>query len=136
MADLQQHSTMPVADTCLESVSIPLDNGKTMSFKGRQFAGNSWRDEETGISTRQALYTTSTNEQIYAITERQGLSHHRRAYRVGLKGDLCTIHNGQQEITIPLDMLLIAVHALTGLDAKTAKRTMADIEETLRAASC
>ena len=119
----------------MERVTLQLDNGAVMQFEGRQFAGGSWYDEETGTLTRQTLYVTSASEQVYVITSRQGTQRSRRAYRVTLRGDYCTIHDGQKEITIALDMLMLAVQTLTGLD-KASAETVAAVEETLRAANC
>ena len=122
-------------DNVFDSVSLSLDNGTQVVFEGRQFAGGSWYDEETGTLTRHNLYVTQTNEHVYTITEKQGFSRSHRAYRVGLHGDLCTVMDGAQEVTIPLGMLLTAVQTLAGLDG-SATDTLETVAETLRAASC
>lgn len=119
----------------LENVTLQLDNGVSFSFSGRQFAGGSWYDEENGVLTRQSLYATSENEHVYVITSGTGQSRSRRAYRISLQGERCVIHDGRTEMTIDLEMLLLAVRALTGLD-KDETPLLEIVEETLRAANC
>ena len=123
-------------ENAMERISLQLDNGAVMHFQGRQFAGGSWYDEESGTLTRQNLYVTSANEHVYAITSRNGAQRSRRAYRVTLHGDRCTIYDGRQEMTISMDMLMFALQALAGLDTNNAETTLAVVEETLRAANC
>ncbi len=119
----------------LESMVLHLDNGAEIAFSGRQFAGGSWYDEESGILTRQNLYITEGNEHIYSIVTGKGHQRSRRAYRVSLHGETCTINDGKTEITLQLEMLMLAVRALAGLDREDA--TMLElVEETLRAANC
>ena len=100
-----------------ESMALRLDNGAEIAFSGRQFAGGSWYDEETGVLTRQNLYITEANEYVYSIITGTGRQRSRRAYRVAL--------------------LMLAVRALTGLDREGEGVPMLDlVEETLRAANC
>ncbi len=115
-------------------VTLALDNGTQMAFVGRQFAGGSWYDEENEILTRQNLYVTNENEHIYSIVEGSGENRSRRAYRVSLQGEQCLINDGQQEMCIDLDMLMLAVRSLAGLDQENAP-SLEIIEETLRAAN-
>jgi len=119
----------------MEKVSLQLDNGATMQFEGRQFAGGSWYDEESGTLTRQNLYVTTANEHVYVIASHNGAQRSRRAYRVTLQGEYCAIHDGRHEMTISLDMLMLAVQVLAGIDKNSAE-TLAAVEETLRAANC
>lgn len=99
-----------------ESMALRLDNGAEIAFSGRQFAGGSWYDEETGVLTRQNLYITEANEYVYSIITGTGRQRSRRAYRVALHGKTCTMSDGKTEITLELEMLMLAVRALTGLD--------------------
>lgn len=124
-------------DPSMERVTLRLDNGATMQFTGRQFAGGSWYDEESATLTRQTLYVTSANEQVYALTTARGGQRSRRAYRISVQDDLCTIHDGRQEMTIELPLLLLAVQALAGLDKQVSPAIdLAVVEDTLRAANC
>lgn len=118
-----------------ETVTLQLENGASMEFAGRQFAGGSWYDEETGVLTRQSLYVTSENEHVYSMVSGQGNKRSRRAYRVALEGERCTINDGRQEVTMELEMLMMAVRALAGLDKESAP-ALEVVEDTLRAANC
>lgn len=118
-----------------EAVTLQLDNGATMTFAGRQFAGGSWYDEEQAILTKQNLYVTSENEHVYSIVSGKGHSRSRRAYRVGLEdGNVCTINDGHQSMTMDVEMLMLAVSSLVGLDKEDAP-TMEAVEDLLRAAN-
>ena len=117
------------------NVVLHLDNGTDMRFSGRPFAGGSWFDEETGELTRQKLYATESGEHVYSIVTGQGQSRSRRAYRVALHGEACTISDGCTEMTLDLEMLMLAVRALSGLEKDDAP-TLDIVEETLRAANC
>ena len=127
--------TEQLADQAFETITLHLDNGAEMRFDGKQFAGGSWYDEETGVLTRQNLYVTDKNEHVYAITSGQGTSRSRRAYRVSLEGERCIMHDGRVSMTMELESLMLAVRTLTGLD-KDAVPTLEMVEETLRAANC
>jgi hypothetical protein len=119
-----------------EEISLALDNGALMTFRGRQFAGGSWFDEEHSELTHQNLYVTDTNEQVFSIVTVTGGSSRRsrRAYRVSFpQDDFCVIHDGRNEMTLSFDMLKLAVRSLTGLDNGL---TLEMIEETLSAARC
>lgn len=118
-----------------EAVTLQLDNGSSMVFSGHLYAGGSWYDDESSMLTKQSLYVTSENDHVYSVTTRQGHTRSRRAYRVGMEGDNCTINDGRQEMTIELEMLLLAVSRLAGLD-KDVSALMEDVEDTLRAANC
>ena len=118
-----------------EEISLTLDNGISMTFRGRQFAGGSWFDEENNVLTRQNLYVTDSNEHVYSIVTGSGKQRSRRAYRVVLQGETCVIHDGRNEMTLGYDMLMLAVRSLTGLD-QDATPTLEMIEETLKAANC
>ncbi|MFR6517809.1 MAG: hypothetical protein ACLUPV_00370 [Bilophila wadsworthia] len=112
--------------TSRANVVLHLDNGAEMQFSGRPFAGGSWFDDETGELTRQKLYTTESGEHVYSIVTGKGQQRSRRAYRVSLHGEACTINDGRTEMTLDLEMLMLAVRALSGLekdDAPTSARS-------------
>lgn len=118
-----------------EAVTLQLDNGASMTFAGRQFAGGSWYDEEEGVLTKQSLYVTSENEHVYSIVSGKGHRRSRRAYRVALEsGDRCTITDGHQTMTMELEMLMMAVSSLVGLDKEDAP-TLEAVEDLVRAAN-
>ena len=119
----------------LTRVSLNLDNGAEMNFSGRPFAGGSWYDEETGTLTRQKLYIEEYGEHVYSIVTGQGQERSRRAYRVSLSGESCTINDGRTKMTLNLEMLMLAVRSLAGMERADAL-TLDMVEETLRAANC
>ncbi len=119
----------------LTRVSLNLDNGAEMNFSGRPFAGGSWYDEETGTLTRQKLYIEESGEHVYSIVTGQGQERSRRAYRVSLSGESCTINDGRTKMTLNLEMLMLAVRSLAGMERADAL-TLDMVEETLRAANC
>lgn len=118
-----------------EAVTLQLDNGASMTFAGRQYAGGSWYDEEEGVLTKQNLYMTSENEHVYSIVSGKGHSRSRRAYKVVLEeGTRCTINDGKQAMTVDAEMLMMAVTLLAGLDKEDAP-TIEAVEDLLRAAN-
>lgn len=119
----------------MEEIALQLDNGAVLEFSGRLFSESSWFDEETGALTRQKLFLTDKNEQVYSVVAGMGKSRSRRAYRIAIHGEACTIFNGRSEMTLPFDMLMLAVRNLCGL-SEGATPTLGLLEETLRAANC
>ena len=123
------------AATTMENVALTLDNGAVLDFRGRLFSEASWFDEDSGVLTHQKLYVTEGNEQVYSVASGAGRTRSRRAYRVSLHGEACTINDGRTEMTLDLEMLMLAVRALSGLEKDDAP-TLDTVEETLRAANC
>lgn len=119
----------PMDDICLKH-----DNGADLRFRGRLFSECSWFDEETGTLTRQQLYMTDTREQVYYIVRSRNHERTRHAYRLSVHGDTCVIHNGATEMVLQLDMLMLAVRGLCGLDENAAP-TLGMVEDLLKAAN-
>lgn len=120
--------------TSLEHVVLPNDGKADFCFTGRLFSECSWFDDESGIMTRQKLFTTTDNEQVYYIITLQNSQRSRRAYGLRLRGELCTIFDGVTEMTIQLQSLMLAVRSLCGFD-RAGEHLLAHIEETLQAAN-
>ncbi len=118
----------------MENICLKHDNGSDIVFTGRLFAESSWFDEENSILTRQKLYVTDNNQQVYYIVRGNGPERTRHAYRLAVKGDYCVIFNGNTEITLEFDMLMLAVRQLCGLDAN-ATPSLCMVEEMLKAAN-
>ena len=118
----------------MEDVSLMHDNGPDIVFRGRLFAECSWYDEESGALTRQKLYVTDTNEHVYYLVNHTGEERQRRAYRLSVLGDRCVIHNGNAEMVLQFDMLLLAVRSLCGMSAGT-ESAIEMVEQTLKAAN-
>lgn len=123
------------AEKTMENIALTLDNGAVLDFRGRLFSEASWYDEESGVLTHQKLYVTDGHDQVYSVVAGAGSSRSRRAYRIAVHGDVCTVNNGRSEMTMPFDMLMLAVRALCGLD-EDATPSLELVEETLRAANC
>ena len=118
----------------MEDVSLAHDNGPDIFFRGRLFAECSWYDEERDSLTRQKLYVTDTNEHIYYLVSHGGATRRRRAYRLSVLGDRCVIHNGNTEMVLQFDMLMLAVRSLCGMSAD-AEPAIDVVEQTLKAAN-
>jgi hypothetical protein len=119
-----------------EEISLALDNGAMMTFRGRLFSNKSWFDDEHSVLTYLKLYVTDMNEEVFSIVAVPGGSDRRsrRAYRLSFpQDDVCVIHDGRNEMTLPFDLLQLAVRSLTGLDNILTPEM---IEETLSAARC
>lgn len=120
----------------LEDITLRNDAGHDIVFRGRLVSECSWYDDETGVLTRQKLYTAGDNEQVYHIVSGSGAARSRRAYRLRVEGDRCVVNNGTCGMSLQLDMLLLAVRGLCGLDATSAGADLlASVEETLKAAN-
>lgn len=118
----------------MEDVTLAHDNGADIFFRGRLFAECSLYDDEQSALTRQKLYVTDSNEHIYYLVTHQGEERRRRAYRLSVLGDRCVIHNGNAEMVLRFDMLMLAVRGLCGLGADTVP-VLDMVEETLKAAN-
>ncbi len=118
----------------MEDICLKHDNGEDLRFQGRLFSECSHFDEEENSLTRQQLYTTDSGDQVYYIVRTFGQKRTRHAYRLSVKDDICVINNGNAKIALKLDMLMLAVRALCGLNAD-AMPSVEVIEEMLRAAN-
>lgn len=123
---------MSTAAETMENITLRLENDAVLSFRGRLFSEAVWNDEENGIFTHQKLYVTDQNEHVYVI-RKGGERRLCRAYRVSMRGERCVIYNGRSVMELPLDMLMLAVRTLCGVENAML---MEQVEETLRSASC
>jgi hypothetical protein len=118
----------------MEQISLKHDNGSDLQFCGQLFSECSWFDEKYGMFTRQKLYVTDNNEQVYYIVRSDGQEHSRHAYRLSVQGNNCIIHNGSTEISMQFDLLMLAVRGLCGIkDGETP--TLSEVEHILKAAN-
>lgn len=118
----------------LEQISLRHDNGADMCFRGRLSSECSWYDEEQDVLCRQKLYVTEDASQVYYITRTGAGEHSRRACRLKVQGEICCMDNGKGEVRMPIAMLMLAVRALCGMDARNAT-SLAMVEEMLKAAN-
>ena len=124
---------MATAMNELEKITLHLENGAGLIFYGRLFSEAVWYDEYSGVLTHQKLYVTDQNEQVYVIQMGSGERSVCRAYRISVHGERCVIYNGRYSMEIPLDLLLLAVRTLCGVEDSMA---LEQAEEILRAANC
>ena len=122
------------AQKTMEDICLKQDNGCDFAFSGRLFSECSWYDESQGTLTRQKLYVTESNEQVYYIVRSSGQERSRHAYKLFMRGDVCVIHNGVTEMSLQFDMLMLAVRGLCGLDSG-ATPSLSMVEEMLKAAN-
>ncbi|MBQ7618031.1 MAG: hypothetical protein IJS50_04075 [Desulfovibrio sp.] len=114
-----------------ENVCLKQDNGQDLSFRGSLYSECSWFDEDQKQMTRQKLYLTDKNEQIYYIVRSAGEEKSHHAYRFSVKDDQCIIDNGKTPVTLPFDMLMLVVRDLCGLsEAESAE--LSDVQELKR----
>ncbi len=118
----------------MERLCLPHDNGSDIVFHGRLFAESSWYDDENSILTRQKLYVTDKNEQVYYIVKGSGPERERRAYVLHVEGELCIVSDGATKMTLPLPMLMVAVREICGLDDESSL-SLCMVEELLKAAN-
>jgi len=118
----------------MENICLKHDNGEDLRFQGRLFSECSHFDEEENSLTRQQLYMTDTGEQVYYIVRTSSQERSRHAYRLAVQDETCIINNGKAQISMKLDMLMLAVRALCGLNAD-AMPSLETIEEMLHAAN-
>lgn len=122
------------AQKTMENICLKHDNGCDVTFRGRLFSECSWYDEAFGMLTRQKLYVTENNEQVYYIVRSGGRERTRHAYKLFMRDDMCVIYNGVTEMTLQFNMLMLAVRGLCGLDSG-ATPSLSVVEEVLKAAN-
>lgn len=118
----------------MEDICLKHDNGEDLRFQGRLFSECSHFDEDDNSLTRQQLYLADNGDQVYYIIRSNGQERSRHAYRLARQEDVCIINNGRAQIAMQVDMLLLAVRALCGINAD-AMPSMEVIEEMLQAAN-
>ena len=94
----------------MEDICLKHDNGNDLSFRGRLFSECSWYDEALGTLTRQKLYVTDTNDQVYYIVRSSGQERSRRAYRLAVRG-LCGLEAGATPTLSMVEEMLKAANA-------------------------
>lgn len=128
------HGLGVVVPTLMEDICLKHDNGNEMRFQGRLYSECSSYDEDSGSLVRQQLYVTESGEKVYYIVRGHGQDRTRHAYRLSVKDDYCVINNGQTEISLQFDLLVLVVSALCGMKNGSAP-TREMVEEMLKAAN-
>lgn len=124
------------AITTMEEITLKNDVGGDITFMGRLYSESSYYDEETSVVTRQRLYVTDQNQQVYSIVASNGTNKDRRVYKLHMDGEMCRINNGLFDISVQLDLLLTAVKGLCGVkNLAQSEEFLQTLEESLRAAN-
>lgn len=118
----------------MENICLKHDNGEDLRFQGRLFSECSHFDEEENSLTRQQLFLADNGDQVYYIVRTSGQERSRHAYRLAVREDMCVINNGKAQISLQLDMLMLAVRALCGINDDSMP-SIEMIEEMLAAAN-
>ena len=119
-----------------EEFSLPGYNGGNFDFVGRLFSEGSFFDAENGTLTRLRLFAMQDKRLVYHVVSSSGgagEAKDRRVYVLQVDGELCHIDNGQQSISLPMDMLFAAVYGLCGLDSSQEEELRNTLMESLRA---
>lgn len=124
-----------VENVCMEKVVLQLDKGDPIQFNGYIFSESSWYDEEEEAIVSQKLFITEKREQVYYIVSGKGRGRTRRAYTISMEGDVCVLSDGTQTLTLPFEMVMLALRSFCKVDAQ-AMANFDTVEEALRAANC
>lgn len=100
----------------MKAISLDNDGGASISFRGALYAQTSFFEENTGVLTKQELYTTEDGDQAFAIIASDGDSKQKSAYLVKRQGDTCVMSNGEQEMSLPYEWLMMYTQALWDID--------------------
>lgn len=118
-----------------ENIVLQNNNGETLKVQGKLFSESSYFDEENHSITRLRLYASDNGNLVYSIISGDAQEKSRRFYTVNVENDVCTMSDGAQTVSLPLDMLFGAVFGLCGIEPSRAEELRPAFEETLRAAN-
>ena len=116
-----------------ESVVLQGDNGAQIAFRGRLFSESAYYDEDTEVITHLRLYVTDDGAHVYSIVSGSGEGRSRRHYTVRPHGGMCSMSDGRQSLTLPVDLLFTSVFGLCGIDPALAEDLRPAFEEALYA---
>ena len=116
-----------------ESVTLQGDNGAKIAFRGRLFSESAYYDEEAVGITRLRLYVTDDAAHVSSIVSGSGEQRSRRHYTVRPHGRMCSMSDGRQSLTLPVDLLFTSVFGLCGIDPSLAEDLRPAFEEALYA---
>ena len=99
-----------------DTITLKQDNGRDITFNGRLFSEATTFDEDTNELTKQRLYVTDDNDQIYSVIQAIGDKKTSRVIRFSVQDNMCIVKKGEQETALPLLMLTNVVRDLCNLD--------------------
>lgn len=102
-------------------ITLENDSGASISFNGALYAQTSFFEEDTGVLTKQELYTTEDGGQAFAIVSTDGDMKKKSAYLVHREGDVCRMFNGEQEMKLPYEWLIMYTQALWDIDLESQR---------------
>ena len=117
----------------MEEFTLKGYSGNELTFTGRLFSEGSFFDEENGSLTRLRLFALEDNRLVYSVVSGTGKEKDHRVYLLSMGKELCQIDNGQQQISLPVEMLFTAVFGLCGLEAGQESDLRAALQESLLA---
>lgn len=129
------HNQGVKTQACLEEFTLQGYGNRDLTFNGRLFSEGSFFDEESGSLTRLRLFALEDNRLVYSVVSGTGKEKDRRVYILTVDKDFCQIDSGQQQITLPVEMLFTAAFGLCGLEAGQESELRAALEESLLAVS-
>jgi len=100
----------------MKAITLDNDGGASISFRGMLYAQTSFFEENTGVLTKQELYSTEDGDQAFAIIASDGEAKQKSAYLVKRVGDVCVMSNGEQELSLPYEWLMMYTQALWDID--------------------
>ena len=117
MSQERTDATMP-----MKAVTLENDGGAPLSFRGSLYAQTSFFEEDTGVLTKQELYATDDGRQAFQIVTSDGDSKQKSSYFVRREGDTCVMSNGEQELSLPHEWLMLFTQALWDIDLERQRR--------------
>ena len=100
----------------LEKVTLENDHGADIVFRGYQYAQTSFYEGTSGVLTKQELYATEDGHEAFSIVSSDGNFKSKRAYLIRREEEFCRIFNGDKELIVPLDWLILFAQVLWKLD--------------------
>ncbi len=104
----------PVSE--LRQITLENDNGATISFRGKLYAQTSFFEEETGVLTKQELYSTQEGDQAFRIISSNGEQKTKASYLIKRNEEACVITNGEKTLSLPFEWLFLFTDILSERD--------------------
>lgn len=119
-----KHTELP-----MKSVTLENDGGADVTFRGALYAQTSFFEEDTGVLTKQELYRTEDGQQAFRIITTDGGTKKRSSYLIRRQGNRCVMSNGDQELSLPYEWLMMYTQALWNMDLDRQRRTGGALRE-------
>ncbi|WP_461208970.1 hypothetical protein [Desulfocurvus sp. DL9XJH121] len=100
----------------MKAVTLENDGGVDISFRGSLYAQTSFFEEDTGVLTKQELYATDDGQEAFRIVSVDGDSKQKSSYLVRRQGGYCAMSNGEHEMSLPYEWLMLFTQAIWDMD--------------------